>query len=87
MKAFRGKLESACLSIHVSVCPCRPGCVHPEISSFLSLFVLWLVYPDFFSSPEHNLLRVSYCDKSLSGVVREQILKKSCPLKPANRFQ
>ena len=22
MKVFRGKLESACLSIHVSVCPC-----------------------------------------------------------------
>ena len=48
----------------------------------------------FFRSPEHNLLRVSYCDWSLSGVclcahpaVREQLLKKSSPLKPANRFQ
>ena len=51
-----------------------------------------------FSSPEHNVLRMSYCDRSLSGVrpsvcpsarlpVREQLLKKSSPLKLANRFQ
>ena len=50
------------------------------------------------SSPEHNVLRVSYCDRSMSGVrpsvhlcvrpsVPEQLLKKSSPLKPANRFQ
>ena len=46
------------------------------------------------SSPEHNVLRVSYCDRSLSGVlpsvrvsVREQLLKKSSALKPAYRFQ
>ena len=45
------------------------------------------------SSPYHNVLRVSFCDQSLSGVrpsvcpsIREQLLKKSSPLKPANRF-
>ena len=44
----------------------------------------------FFSSPEHNLLRVSYCDRLLSGVrpcVRERLLKKSSSLKPADKFQ
>ena len=44
----------------------------------------------FFSLPEHIVLRVSYCDRSLSGVrpsVREQLLKNSSPLKPPNRFQ
>ena len=48
----------------------------------------------FFSSPEHNVLRMSYCDRSLSGVrpavrpsVCEHLLKKSSPLKPAGRFQ
>ena len=36
----------------------------------------------FISSSEHNMLRVSYCDRSLSGIrpaVREQLLKKSSP--------
>ena len=56
----------------------------------------------FFSSSEHNVLRVSYCDWSLSDVrpsvhlsihvsvlpsVYEQLLKKSSPLKTAYRFQ
>ena len=47
-----------------------------------------------FSSSEHNVLRVSYCDRSMSDVrpcvrlsLREQLLQKSSPLKPANRFQ
>ena len=55
-------------------------------------------FPSLFSSPDHNVLRMSYCDRSLSGVhpsirpcvrpsVREQLLKKSSALKPANRFQ
>ena len=50
---------------------------------------------DIFSSPEHNVLRMSFCDGSMSGVirlsvcpsVREQLLKKSSSPKPANRFQ
>ena len=43
---------------------------------------------------EHIMLRVSYCDQSLSGVhpsmclpVCEQFNKKCSPLKPAKRFQ
>ena len=46
------------------------------------------------SSPEHSMVRVSYCDTSMSGIlpcvcpsVCEQLLKKSSPLKPGNRFQ
>ena len=49
-----------------------------------------LTLKSLFSSPEHNVLRMSYCDQSSSGVrpsVREQLLKKSSPLKRANRFQ
>ena len=33
MKVFRGKLESACLSIHVSICPC----VSPSVYKILDL--------------------------------------------------
>ena len=46
-----------------------------------------------FSSPEHIVLRVSYCDRLLSIrlsvflSVREQLLKNSSPPKPPNRFQ
>ena len=47
-----------------------------------------------FSSPKYNVLRVSYCDRSLSGLrpcdrpsVRELLLEKSSRLKPADRFQ
>ena len=48
-----------------------------------------------FSSPDHNVLRMSYCDRSMTGVrpfvrpsVPEQLLgKKSSPLKTAKRFQ
>ena len=40
-----------------------------------------------FSLPEHNLLRMSYCDWSMSGVRPWRLLKISSPLKPANRFQ
>ena len=52
-----------------------------------------VVFVYIFSSPD-NVLRVSYCEQSMSGVrpsvspsVREQLPKKSSPLKPANRFQ
>ena len=59
---------------------------------------LWIGNAAVFSSLEHKVLRVSYCDRSMSGVrpsgclarqpsVREQLLQKSSPLKPANRFQ
>ena len=74
-----------------------------DIMENIHMFViLWnlstishLIFPQcFFSSPEHIVLRVSYCDRSLSGVrtslcpsVREQLLKNSSPLKPPNRFQ
>ena len=42
-----------------------------------------------YSSPEHNMLRVSYCDRSMSRVRPRvlKLLKKSSPLKPANRLQ
>ena len=64
----------------------------------LAGFHCFLISPQFlnclFSSPEHNMLSVSYCDRSMSGIrpsvcpsVCEQLLKKSSPLKPANRFQ
>ena len=65
---------------------------------FLKTFFSWgCKNMQIFSSPEHNMLRMSYCDRSLSGIhpslrpsvspfVREQLLKKSS-LKPANRFQ
>ena len=46
------------------------------------------------SSPEHNMLTLSYFDRSMSGIhpsvrvsVREQLLKKSSPLKLTYRFQ
>ena len=52
---------------------------------------------EIFSSREHIVLRMSYCDRSLSGTRKSahvsvhlwttQFLKKSFPLKPAKRFQ
>ena len=55
-------------------------------------------FPCLVSSPEHNVLRASYCDRSMFGIrpsvrpsvcpsVRKQLLKESSPLKPAYRFQ
>ena len=37
MKVFRGKLESACLSIHVSVCPCVGPSVYKILVSVIAL--------------------------------------------------
>ena len=37
MKVFRGKLESACLSIHVSICPCVSPSVHKILVSVKAL--------------------------------------------------
>ena len=61
-------------------------------SSTLS-HIMATVHLHVFSSPEHIVLRVSYCDRSLSvrpsvrACMREQLLKNSSPLKPPNRFQ
>jgi len=52
------------------------------VSSFQVILML------FISSPEHRVLKVSYCDWSLSVVrlsvrpyVRQQLLKRTSPLK------
>ena len=37
MKVFRGKLESACLSIHVSICPCVSPSVYKILVSVKAL--------------------------------------------------
>ena len=73
--------------LRFSKCLCCVGVFYQN----LSVVEIWKY--DFFSSPEHNVLRASYCDLSLSGIhlsvcpsVREQLLKKSS-LKAANRFQ
>ena len=36
----------------------------------MAMFQLQLHFVMFFSSPEHNVLGVSYCDRSMSGVSR-----------------
>ena len=68
MKVFRGKLESACLSIHVSVyqsiCVQNTSVCQRAGGGIKSHLVTALVSP-----PEHKVLRVIHCDHSPSIVV------------------
>ena len=77
-----------CLVIHISHKTLEIGCAWSKGSGER----LQGHHGPLVSSPEHNVLRVSYCDRSISGVrlsmsVPEQLLKKSSPLEPAIRFQ
>ena len=65
-----------------------PGYAASEVS--YRFFQQISVIDCLFSSLEHNVLRVSFCDRSVSVIrmsVRKQLLGKTSPLKPPVRFQ